>query len=263
VRAGAALALAALLAVLLGGCASTSSQPSGDESEAERRSGIYLDLGVAYLRQGQPRKALRTLKKARNLDDGNARVYNALALTYQALGFDDKAQTAFEEAIDRDADDPQVLNNFGVFLAKMGSYARARKQFEKALADPLYNTPETAYYNLGWLARRQGDADQAEGMLRTALRLRADYPQARLALARLMRNEGELAKARKQLDAILKRHAEHVPAHQLAGEVALARGNEASAQHHFQEVVRLAPDGDAAAQAQDMLQRLDAGQENQ
>jgi type IV pilus assembly protein PilF len=250
------VALVSALA-LTAGCASTSSQQGGGPEEATKRSGIYLDLGVAYLQQGNPRKALRTLKKARDLDDEDGRVYNALALTYQALGFDDKAEAAFEEAVDLNPKDPQIRNNYGVFLAKMGAYGRARTQFEKALADPLYNTPETAYYNLGWLAKRKGDAEEAEGMLRTALRLRPDYPPARLTLVQLLREEGELDQAGKEMTKLLERHPEHVQGRLLAGELALARQKPEAARGHLDKVVELAPDSSAAERSRSLLQRMD------
>lgn len=249
-----------LAAVLLGGCATTSSQQASSKSDSTKRSGIYLDLGVAYLSQGQPRKALRTLEKARDLHDDDARVYNALALTYEALGFDDKAQGAFEEAVDRDPQDPEVRNNYGVFLAQLGSYERARQQFEKALADPLYNNPETAYYNLGWIARRQGDLEEAKGMLRTALRLRSGYPQARLTLAQILRDEDKLAQARKEVASLLERNPEHVQGHKLAGEVALARGRRDAAREHLRQVVELAPETDAARRSRALLEQIE-GQE--
>jgi len=258
-RSSIAVVSLSLAAVLLGGCATTSSQQDSPKSDSTKRSGIYLDLGVAYLSQGQPRKALRTLKKARDLHE-DARVYNALALTYEALGFDDKAQGAFEEAVDRDPQDPEVRNNYGVFLAQMGSYERARQQFEKALADPLYNNPETAYYNLGWIARRQGDLEEAKGMLRTALRLRSGYPQARLTLAQILRDEDDLAQARKEVTSLLEQNPEHVQGHKLAGEVALARGQRDQAQEHLRKVVELAPETDAARRSRALLEQIE-GQE--
>jgi len=256
-RGGIALASLSLAAVLLGGCATTSSQQESSKSDSTKRSGIYLDLGVAYLSQGKPRKALRTLEKARNLHEDDARVYNALALTYESLGFDDKAQGAYEEAVDLDPKDPEVRNNYGVFLAQMGSYERARKQFEKALADPLYNNPETAYYNLGWIARRQGDTEEAKGMLRTALRLRSQYPQARLTLVQILQERGELAQAGKEVATLLNRNPENVQGHKLAGEVALARGQQEAAREHLRKVVELAPETDAAQRSQALLDQIE------
>ncbi len=253
---------AAVLAIVmqLAGCASTPDQGGSGKASETKRSEIYLDLGVAYLRQGDNRKALRKLQKAESLNGHDARIHNALALTYQQLGFDDKAEAAFEEALDLDSDDPQVRNNFGVFLAKIGAYERARTQFEKALANPLYSTPEKAYYNLGWLARQEDKAEEAEGMLRTALRLRPGYPAPRLALVRLLREQGRGDDARRELAALLNRSPDHVQGHLLAGELSLERGNHKSARRHLKRVVDLAPDSREAGRSRRLLQRLrDAG----
>ncbi|MFP4560003.1 MAG: type IV pilus biogenesis/stability protein PilW [Thiohalorhabdus sp.] len=246
----------ALVALLLSGCATTSSgEGAGPEGE-RTRSEIYLELGMAYLRDGRPRDALRKLKDARSLNDDDARIHNALALTYQNLGFDDKAEEAFEEAVALDPDDPQVRNNYGAFLAGLGSYERAKEQFEAALQDPMYSTPEKAYYNLGWLAREEGESDRAEEMLRTALRLRADYPAARLALVRLLRDQGDLDQAQDEAEELLERRPEHPRGHLLAAELARELGDEERAADHLRRVLEVAPDSGVAEKARTRLERM-------
>ena len=248
------LAVAAIL-VLLAGCASNPT-PSNGQDDDKSRSEIYLELGVAYLQQGEPRQALRKLNQAKSLSEDDARIYNALGLTYQQLGFDDKAERAFAQAIDINPDDPQVRNNFGVFLAKMGAYGRAREQFQRALEDPLYNSPENAYYNLGWLARREGEPDKAEDMLRTALRLRPGYPAARLALARLLRDQGRGDEARDHVIRLLSRNPESIQGHLLAAELAMDAEDGKTARKHLNKVAELAPDTPAGDRARRMLERL-------
>jgi len=258
-RATALPAILLMAFLLLSGCASNPSHQQGTPQKSRSdRSHIYLQLGIAYLKQGQPREALRKLQKAKSLNDEDARVYNGLALTYQNLGFDDKAERAFQEAVDLDPKDPQVHNNYGAFLAHMGAYERARRQFEAALADPLYSTPESAYYNLAWLAERQGKPGKAEGMLRTALRLHADYPAARLALVELLRKKGQTDKAEKELEKLLKTRPKNVQAHLIAGEMARGRGDRGEAKKHWKKVLDLAPDSDAAKEARTDLERIGA-----
>jgi len=247
---------AALAAVfLLSACATTSSSQEGGK-EGMSRSEIYLKLGVSYLQQGDSRKALRKLNKAESLSDGDARIYNALGLTYQQLGFDEKAEDAFQEAVNLDSKNPQVRNNYGAFLAQMGAYERAREQFEQALEDPLYNRPEKAYYNLGWLAKRQGDQERAEDMLRTALRLAPNYPAARLALARLLKEQGRGDEARDHVIRLLSRQPQSVQGHLLAAELALAANDQETAQKHLKKVSEIAPDSPASERARRMMQEL-------
>ncbi|MEF8792924.1 type IV pilus biogenesis/stability protein PilW [Thiohalorhabdus sp.] len=248
--------LLALTLVLLWAAGCASSPERGSPDEGKNQAQIYLELGTAHLRQGKPRKALEKLKEARSLKDDDPRIHNVMGLTYQRLGFDQKAQQAFEQALGLDAKNPQVLNNFGTFLAQNGSYERARKQFRKALEDPLYNRPENAYYNLAWLARRQGEADKAEEMLRTALELRAEYPPARLELARLLRDQGRPSQARDQVARLLGRNPESVSGHLLAGELALEAGEDQTARKHLTKVAELAPESQAATRAQRMMEEL-------
>lgn len=239
---------------LVAGCASN---PDRDSAEAgQDRSQIYLELGAAHLQQGEPRKALEKLRKAESINEEDPRVYNVMGLTYQRLGFDDKAEDAFQQALDLEPGNPRALNNYGTFLAQNGSYEQARKQFRKALEDPLYNRPENAYYNLGWLARRQDEPEKAEEMLRTALELRTDYSPARLALARLLRDQGRSSEARNQVAHLLSRSPDNVRGHMLAAELAMEAENSDRARKHLNKVAELAPDSPAADRAQRMMEEL-------
>lgn len=228
-----------VLSLFLAGCA-TGPSPGGSQSSARERADIYLDLGVSYLQQGRTREALSNLKKARDLREGDAQIHNALGLAYQRLGFKKKAGRNFRRAVELAPENGEVLNNYGVFLANRGSYDKARKQFQKALENPLYSSPESAYYNLAWLARQQDRPKRAEDMLRTALRLQPGYAEARLALARLFRDRGRLSDARDQVRQLLESRPEHIRAHLLAGEIALELGDRSAARDHLNRVKDLA-----------------------
>jgi type IV pilus assembly protein PilF len=247
VRISALLLAASLTAGCVGG-------PSGEEGT--RQGTAYLDLGVAYLQQGKPRSALQALRKAKRRNSGNARVHNALGLTYQQLSFVERARSAFERAVELAPDDPQVRNNYGAFLANRGDFAASARQFRKALNNPVYSTPETAYYNLGWIARRQGRPGEAEQRLRTALKLRPDYAQARLSLARVLAEQDRLAPARQELARLLERHPDLNAGHLLAGELALEAGNREAARRHLQKVVDHSPQGAAGQRARQLLREL-------
>lgn len=245
------LLAAVAAAVLTAGCAGGAS-----EEASERRGSAYLELGVAYLQQGEPRSALQALRKAEQRRPDDARVHNALGLTYQRLDFPARARDAFQRALDNDANDPQVHNNYGAFLANQGDLAAAREQFRKALNNPVYSTPETAYYNLGWIARRQGRPEQAEEHLRTALELRPDYAQAHLSLVRLLAARERLQAAREQAARLIERHPGLAAGHLLAGELALEAENRPAAQRHLEAAAQRGGDEGAGRRARELLRRL-------
>jgi type IV pilus assembly protein PilF len=215
-----------------------------------------LDLGVAYLREGQPRSALQALRKAKERHPGHAPVHNALALAYQRLSFPDKARAAFERALAIDPENGRVRNNFGVLLFDQGHREKAGAQFRKALSDPRYSTPQTAYYNLGRLARSQDRWQEAEGHFREALKRAPDYTPAGLALARLLEERGRLSDAR----GVVGRLLEHVPgsgrAQLLAGELALEAGEVDAARRYFRKAARQGEEGAASGRARERLREL-------
>lgn len=242
-----------LLAVLLlYGCAG-----GPDRAEPGGGGSAYLDLGVAYLGQDEPRAALQALRKARERDPDDARVHNALGLVYQQLSFEERARSAFEKAVALDPEDPQVRNNYGVFLANHGEYDQAGEQFRKALSNPMYSTPETAYYNLGWIARRQGKPQTAEEHLRTAVELRPGYARAHLTLIRLLADRDGLEAARAEARQLVERRPDLARAHLLAGELALEASDNAAARRHFQAAAERDKEGPAGRRARKLLRQLE------
>ena len=261
VRSGGRLWLVAAAVVALAGCATGGGADGNGArgSSPERRSAIYLDLGTTYLQQGEPRRALENLKKAQDQKGDSAEIHNALGLTYQRLGFTDKARSAFERARDLDPNDPRLLNNYGVFLATHGEPDRARSMFHKSLDNPMYSTPENAYYNLAWLDRREDRLDKARQHLRTALQVRSDYPAARISLAQVLRNLDRPRQARKVVEGLLEGHSQHLEGQLLAGELALALGDEQEAVKHLDRVVDLAPESALAERSRKLLSQIEGG----
>jgi type IV pilus assembly protein PilF len=64
--------------------------------------------------------------------------------------------------------------------------------FNSALTDPMYATPQTAYFNLGRCSRMQNQLEQAKHYLQSALRLAPDYVPALKELAALYLKQGSV-----------------------------------------------------------------------
>jgi len=95
----------------------------------------------------------------------------------------EEAAHAFGELAAAEPDEPVYHAALGTALAGLGRLDEARESFGRALEiDPLY---VPAYHNRGLAYERQGDRDAAIRDYRTALRYKAEYEPARLALERL------------------------------------------------------------------------------
>jgi type IV pilus assembly protein PilF len=47
---------------------------------------IYVEMGIAYMRDGQDAVALKKLRKAISVDDSNPEAHNVIAILYERLG---------------------------------------------------------------------------------------------------------------------------------------------------------------------------------
>ena len=70
------------------------------------------------------------------------------------------------------------------------------RYFNKALQNPLYQSPEVAYVNAGLCARTKGDNLRAEEFMRKARGIAPDQPQALYVLADIAFSRGDIREAR-------------------------------------------------------------------
>ena len=150
---------------------------NGTTSSRNLRSNVVTDeavianinLGVQYMNQENYEQALDRLERARSIDPYYPQTYNMLGLLYQQLGEYDLADNSFRRAISLNGNDAATLNNYGQFLYTRQDCKRAEELFLKAARNPLYETPEVAFFNAGRCALTQNDLDKAEDYFRQAL----------------------------------------------------------------------------------------------
>lgn len=167
-----------LLAVLLGGCASTGNRHQGDNDKQKDPAEINAQLGIEYMRKGMYESAMEKLNKAvrQNPDQQLAQV--SLAILYERLGDDGLAEEHYKKAYSIDRKDPVTLNAYGQYLCRLGKLDQADAMFRAALKDPLYELPELIYTNAGICARKRPDMDMAERYFREALKHNPKYQPA-------------------------------------------------------------------------------------
>lgn len=199
--------LPALLALFLGACNPTVLRPEGGDDETgdlgtsreERPSDIYAKMGEEYLKDGQPAVALRKLKRGMELDPDNARIHAVLGTLYDRLGETPKAEIHYRRAIELSPKNPYYHNAMGSFLCQREHYQEADEEFQRALQNPLYDTPWAANSNAGVCAYRAGKLDQAETYLRRALSANPQVPLALAKLAQLSYERGNFPAAKEYL----------------------------------------------------------------
>lgn len=202
--------LAALAALALAGCVSSSTRPELEVSDKDAAE-YNLQLGVSYLRQGDLATAQAKLEKALEQDPSLSSAHAALGLVFERLGDNAGAEKHYRRAVSIKADDPDALNSLAVFLClKKQDPAEALGLFDRALAVPLsrvkYNRA-MVFTNAGTCAKRV-DLPRAEQYLRSAVSADPNYQEALLQLGDVAFSRGNYLQSR----AFVERYLEAVPA---------------------------------------------------
>ena len=203
--------------VLVAGCSSTSSTtpapvpipqavppPPIKEAPLPVRANLRAELAAAYYERGQMDVALQELAEAVKLDPTLAKSYNVYGLVYATLGQDTDAARNFRKAIELSPNDPEFRQNWGWYLCTHGQARESLPEFERAIGNPLYKTPEFALINAGRCSDSLGETQTAEQYFRRALNVSPNNPDAAFSLAQLTYKEGRLPDARSLMKAVMQ-----------------------------------------------------------
>lgn len=183
-----------LLAALLGACAGAGgSGASGkaelktqsDQTSAEKRSDIRLQLAIGYYQEGKFNVALDEVKLAIAANPSFADAYGVRALIYTSMGELALADDNYQRALALAPNNPELANNYGSFLCQNGHPAQGIARFESALKNPAYQSPVKALLNAGSCSLRTKNYAEAERYLLDALRYEPELPVANANLARV------------------------------------------------------------------------------
>lgn len=208
----------ALLAVNLLGCQSqpgvVDGEPQGDltgelGAPIKRQSpgDVYVELGIAYLKEGNVSEAFRNARKATLIDPQLAAGHNLLGILQQRLGQMGEAKKHYRRAVELEPRNPYALNALGTFLCAQAEFDSADGYLARALENPLYPTPWVAAYNRGQCAESKQDKVAAERHYRFALRKQAEFAPALIRMASLSFEQENYLSAR----AYLQRYAAVAP----------------------------------------------------
>jgi type IV pilus assembly protein PilF len=185
---------AAVLAIAACSSANNRAQKKTDASN------YNMQLGMAYLNQGDLGLAKEKLDRAVAENPGDPNVHSAMAMLQDRLGHPDLADKEFKTALNIGPRSPDVLNNYAVYLCRTGRVDEGVKTFEEAAHNALYRTPEAAYTNAGVCLRGAKRDTQASLSFQRALQVRPSFAEAAYQLADLDLQRGEVQSARDTVD---------------------------------------------------------------
>jgi type IV pilus assembly protein PilF len=239
----------AIAGMALAGC--TTGKDTLSKPQPERAAEINLELGNDYLRKGNLAGAKEKLDRAVDQNPRNAKAQSASGLLYDRLGDADKADYHYSRAVALDPSNPDISNNYAVFLCSKNRYERGEKFALEAGANPLYKTPEYAFFNAGNCARGAGDEKRAEAHYRHALELRPRFGAALYELADVEFRQANYLPARAFLERYSAAARMNAASLWLGVRIEKKLGNATAAKNYAQ---RLKSEYPAAAETKELLE---------
>lgn len=201
--AGPAGALA--LAWLLAACTTTTDGPIGasrdvptasDQTDADRRARVRLELATAYFARGQINTALDEVKLALAAKPDLPEAFNLRGLIYAQMGEEALAEESYRRALQLRPRDGDTMHNYGWMLCQQRRWADADAQFRAALALPQYANAARTMLAQGVCHARAGQWDAAEAALVRSYEADPTSPVAAVNLAEVLYRREQYERAR-------------------------------------------------------------------
>jgi protein O-GlcNAc transferase len=147
-------------------------------------SDACYNLGMAYSQLNDNEKALKYFMLALQINSNDIGSYNSIGITLEGMGKADEAVVYFKEALKRAPQQIDAYVNLGNVMLRTGRMDEAVLYYTEALRrDP--GCPEV-YNGLGVIAASRKDFPRAREYFQQALRLRPDYTEASMNLQKTL-----------------------------------------------------------------------------
>ena len=177
---------------------------SSTPKDVHTRAKLHTELGSLYFQNGNLIVALEELTIAISINPNYAQAYSTRGLVLYYIKELESAEQDFQRALSLDDKDPDIINNYGWFLCQIGKERDSIAYFQRAIRNPLYQTPEVALLNAGACSIKIGDLVSAEDYVRKSLRFSRENPQALFQLATISYKLGNYDAAKKHLGDVVR-----------------------------------------------------------
>ena len=182
----------------------TDSLAGSAPKDIHTRAKMHTELGSLYFQDGNLIVALEELTIAISINPNYAQAYSTRGLVLYYIKELESADKDFRKALELDNKDPEINNNYGWFLCQIGREKESIAYFQRAIKNPLYQTPETAFLNAGTCYIKLGDLASAEEYIGKNLRFNRENPQALYQLAVISYKQGNYDAAKKRLQDVVQ-----------------------------------------------------------
>lgn len=166
------------------------------EVDLEKAARLNIELGLGYLAQGQHPRAKSKFARARHLAPHLPEVHYAYGYFQERTGDIVQAEASYLKAISLHPKGGNEHNSYGAFLCRQHQHRRAEKEFLKAVADSAYMGTALAYENAGTCVLQIPDFEKAREYFEKALKHDPNLQNALLELGLLAYRAGQWEQAK-------------------------------------------------------------------
>ena len=238
-----------LVVLMLTACAQTSMQDmnaNNAERDNRHRAELRVELASAYYAEGQYSTALKEVDTALAIDPSLAGAHGLRGLVLMQTGQDKQAERSLREALRLAPENPDWQNNMGWFVCQRQSAKAAMPYFLQALANKTYSSPQKALLNAGLCSLKDHDAINAEFYFQCALQFEPNLVLARVKLAKIYFERGDLAQARRHILVAVQSEKVVVEDLMMAIHIERKLGDRAAEKSLVSKLKRLYPDAPKA-----------------
>src|SRR6218665_283822 len=136
-----------VVALLMAACAAPAGSPQAptavrrtdsDQTDADRRAGVRMELAAGYFARGQFNTALDEIKQALAVKPEMREAINLRGLVYAAMGEPQLADESFKRALTLYPRDADTLHNYGWLLCQQQRWGLADAQVDLARGPTNY-----------------------------------------------------------------------------------------------------------------------------
>lgn len=212
-----------------------------------------LKLSEFYLILEKQDQALKTLEQIRQLDPQNSEMFYMAGLVFNDLGKQDEAISNFQSAVEND---PELLEAW-VELGKLWSQKKpdiAIHFFDNALR--VDSTHVVALHEKAlYLAQVVDDLNGSLATYRKLISFHPQYEPAYYDSGLLLLEKDSLQAAQRQFDLAIQINPTFIEAFYYRGLASEFLGQPDKAKNDFEQVLRMAPDYEAAKEGLERLQQ--------
>lgn len=243
------LCLALLL--ICGACATLDQEPEARYSPEQLKQ-----MGEKFLAAGDISQALKFLTWGEKKRPNDPVIHYDLGLAYSSRGLPAEAALHFEKAISLKPNYSEAYNAMGALCAERGQADKAEQYFQKALANPIYDTPHFVMFNLGRLYEKKGEYDLALRQYQEAVRLQPNYGLAYYRMGQVLESMRRADEAREAYGKAIQYYPDLAEAHFRYGVMSYTSGELEHALYSLSRVIKLSPHSNMASESKKYLERL-------